>query len=112
MDRHPGEDAMQPRRLNPPFRAEHLGSFIRPQRLIKAREAWKEGTLPAAELKNLEDQCIPEVVAMQERAGLKVISDGEFRKWSWRDLMFDATDGFSKERKTSDFIFTEFNGQK
>jgi 5-methyltetrahydropteroyltriglutamate--homocysteine methyltransferase len=103
---------MHPRRLNPPFRAEHLGSFIRPQRLIKARQAWAEGKLPKAELTTLEDECIREVVAMQERCGVKVISDGEFRKWSWRDLMFDATDGFSKDRKQSDFTFTEFSGQK
>ena len=46
---------MTPRRIHPPFRAEHLGSFIRPQRLVKAREAWKEGKLPAPELRNLED---------------------------------------------------------
>ncbi len=99
-------------RIDPPFRAEHLGSLIRPAKLIQAREAWRDGKLPAAELRAMEDDCVREAVALQERAGLKVISDGEFRKWSWRDLLFDATDGFGKSRTPSDFTFTDYSGEK
>ena len=101
---------MAARRINPPFRAEHLGSFIRPEKLVRAREAWRDGKLAVDELRALEDQCIRDVVALQERAGVQVVSNGEFRKWSWRDLLFYAADGFSTERISSDFIFTDFSG--
>jgi 5-methyltetrahydropteroyltriglutamate--homocysteine methyltransferase len=101
---------MPARRINPPFRAEHLGSFIRPGKLVKAREAWRDGQLPLEDLRRIEDECIRDVVAMQERCGLRVISDGEFRKWSWRDLLFDASDGFTQSRTPSDFTFTDFGG--
>ena len=96
---------------NPPFRAEHLGSFVRPARLIEAREAWRGGKLAPEALTALEDECIRAVVAMQERAGLQVVSDGEFRKWSWRDLLFDASDGFTTARQPSDFWFTDYDGK-
>ena len=102
---------MPARRLNPPFRAEHLGSFSRPPRLLQARQAWQEGKLPVEELRSIEDEAIRDIVAMQERTGIQVISDGEFRKSSWRDLLFDATDGFG-ERASSDFTFTDFSGEK
>jgi 5-methyltetrahydropteroyltriglutamate--homocysteine methyltransferase len=100
---------LQPR-LFPPFRAEHLGSFPRPHGLLAAREAWAAGRLPREELRRIEDDAIRGVVAMQERAGIRVISDGEYRKSSWRDLLFDATDGFSGKTYSSDFTFTEFDG--
>ena len=96
-------------RSTPPFRAEHLGSLIRPASLIKAREEWRAGKLPREALRSLEDECIREVVKLQERSGLQVISDGEFRKWSWRDLLIDASDGFSANRNESDFTFTDFS---
>src|SRR3954462_8493733 len=99
-------------RTSPPFRAEHLGSQIRPKKLIDARQPWREGRLPREALKALEDECIRDVVKMQERAGLQVITDGEFRKWGGRDLLIDASDGFSKERNQSDFTFTDFTGEK
>ena len=99
-------------RHNPPFRAEHLGSLPRPPHLIAARKQWEEGKLPREELRKIEDACIRDSVAMQERTGIQVISDGEFRKYSWRDLMFDSTDGFGKKSNDSDFIFTDFSGEK
>lgn len=99
-------------RSTPPFRAEHLGSLIRPASLIKAREEWRAGKLPREALRSLEDECIREVVKLQERSGLQVISDGEFRKWSWRDLLIDASDGFSANRNESDFTFTDFSGER
>ena len=64
----------------PPFRADHVGSFLRPERLRKARELFAAGGLPAAELHAIEDACIREVVRAQEDVGLKGITDGEFRR--------------------------------
>ncbi len=64
----------------PPFRADHVGSFLRPERLREARELFAAGGLPAAELHAIEDECIREVVRAQENVGLKGITDGEFRR--------------------------------
>ncbi len=64
----------------PPFRADHVGSFLRPQRLREAREKFFAKALSAAELRAVEDECIREVVKSQENVGLKGITDGEFRR--------------------------------
>jgi 5-methyltetrahydropteroyltriglutamate--homocysteine methyltransferase len=98
------------RRTRPPFRADHVGSLIRPQALREAHQAHLEGKLPAAELRVLEDHLIREVVAMQERAGLQAITDGEFRRTSFREVLFESIDGFSKERVESDFSFSYADG--
>lgn len=64
----------------PPFRADHVGSFLRPERLREARERFAAGGLPADDLHRIEDECIREVVRAQENVGLKGITDGEFRR--------------------------------
>lgn len=64
----------------PPFRADHVGSFLRPAALIEARTAFKEGRIDAAALREAEDAAICDVVAMQEAHGLQGITDGEFRR--------------------------------
>ncbi len=64
----------------PPFRADHVGSFLRPERLREVRERFAAGGLPAAELHAIEDACIREVVRAQEHVGLQGITDGEFRR--------------------------------
>ncbi|THD45624.1 MAG: 5-methyltetrahydropteroyltriglutamate--homocysteine S-methyltransferase, partial [Bradyrhizobium sp.] len=64
----------------PPFRADHVGSFLRPARLLAARERFFAKALPDAELRAIEDECIREVVRAQENVGLKGITDGEFRR--------------------------------
>jgi 5-methyltetrahydropteroyltriglutamate--homocysteine methyltransferase len=99
-------------KIDPPFRAEHVGSLIRSPDLLQARAAHAAGTLPAAALRELEDAAIREVVAMQERVGLSSISDGELRRNNWRDRFFERVDGFSKERVESSFIFTDFSGER
>jgi 5-methyltetrahydropteroyltriglutamate--homocysteine methyltransferase len=72
----------------PPFRADHVGSFIRPENLIKAREAAEKGTMPDAELKRIQHDAITEIVKIQEDLGLKVSTDGEFNRGSWqRDFL-------------------------
>ena len=63
-----------------PFRAEHVGSFLRPDYLLQARAAFASGGIDAAQLRQVEDRTIAEVINMQRDVGLKVITDGEFRR--------------------------------
>src|SRR5207249_11152761 len=65
---------------DPPFRAEHVGSLLRPPELLKARANHEAGRLSAADLRSLEDDFIRKAVAMQEEIGLQSITDGEFRR--------------------------------
>ena len=67
----------------PPFRADHVGSLLRPPELLAAREARAAGRLSEEELRAAEDAAITKVVAMQEDVGLKSATDGEFRRTSW-----------------------------
>jgi len=64
----------------PPFRADHVGSFLRPKTLIDARAAFKAGSIDAAALRAVEDEAIRGVVKFQEDLGLQGITDGEFRR--------------------------------
>lgn len=70
-------------RTTPPFRADHVGSLIRPQALIEARRALMAGRLPPEELRAREDHAIREVVRLQEELGFHGITDGEFRRVSY-----------------------------
>jgi 5-methyltetrahydropteroyltriglutamate--homocysteine methyltransferase len=72
-----------PRRDLPPFRADHVGSLLRPPRLLQARSDHAEGRIDDAELRQVEDDAIREVVGMQEDLGLQTVTDGEFRRTSW-----------------------------
>jgi len=67
-------------RTTPPFRADHVGSFLRPKFLLEAREKKAKGEIGAAELRKVEDQAIAEIVRFQEDTGLQAITDGEFRR--------------------------------
>jgi 5-methyltetrahydropteroyltriglutamate--homocysteine methyltransferase len=71
------------KRDKPPYRADHVGSLLRPRRLLDAREDFKEGRIDAAELRGIEDEAIADVVKMQEDVGLRSATDGEFRRASW-----------------------------
>jgi 5-methyltetrahydropteroyltriglutamate--homocysteine methyltransferase len=73
---------MSPRSL-PPFRADHVGSLLRPSRLLEARKQKAEGAIGAEELRSVEDEAIREVVRMQGDVGLQSATDGEFRRSSW-----------------------------
>ena len=96
----------------PPFRADHVGSLLRSKKLIEARLACDEGKLRPADLQPLEDEEIRSAVAMQERVGIRAITDGEIRRFSWRDRFFERVDGFSKDRIASSFTFTDFSGER
>lgn len=73
------------RPLNPPFRAEHIGSLLRPQNLLDARRQHAAGEIDAAQLRACEDSAIRDVVVLQEKAGLQVVTDGEFRRGTYSD---------------------------
>lgn len=67
-------------RTTPPFRADHVGSFLRPKYLLDAREQKAKGEISAEQLRKVEDQAITEIVRFQEDVGLQSITDGEFRR--------------------------------
>ena len=69
-----------PQTLRPPFRADHVGSFLRPKHLLDAREQFAKGEITAEQLRTVEDRAITEIVKFQEGVGLKSITDGEFRR--------------------------------
>ncbi len=71
---------MQGNHGKPPFRADHVGSLLRPADLLEARAKKQRGEITAAELKEAEDGAIRKAVALQEDIGLQAITDGEFRR--------------------------------
>ncbi len=89
----------------PPFRADHVGSLLRPERLLRAREEHAAGRLPLEDLRAVEDDAIREVVAMQEDIGLQSATDGEFRRASWHmDFIYQLGGvGQADERMTVHF---------
>jgi 5-methyltetrahydropteroyltriglutamate--homocysteine methyltransferase len=70
-------------RDRPPFRADHVGSLLRPPELLQAREDVKAGTIDTDELRDVEDLAIRDAVKMQQDVGLQSATDGEFRRASW-----------------------------
>ena len=83
-------------RTSPPFRADHVGSLLRPQRLLQARDDFAAGRITVADLRSVEDQEIPGAVRMQEEVGLQSATDGEFRRASWHMDFIYALGGISK----------------
>lgn len=77
-----------------PFRAEHVGSFLRPERLLAAAREVRTGALPAERLRAVQDECVREVVALQEGLGFRSVTDGEFRRRGWSAGFIDAVEGF------------------
>jgi 5-methyltetrahydropteroyltriglutamate--homocysteine methyltransferase len=69
--------------MAPPFRADHVGSLLRPPELLRARADHQAGRTSAGKLRRVEDQAIRDVVRMQEEIGLEGVTDGEFRRGSW-----------------------------
>ena len=67
----------------PPFRADHVGSLLRPKEVHQARDEFAKGLITAADLKRVEDEAIREVIRMQGEVGLKSATDGELRRTSW-----------------------------
>ncbi len=81
-----------------PFRADHVGSFLRPDALVQARDQHAAGKIDAAALRRIEDECIRELVELEEALGLHSITDGEFRRGSWNA---DFLAGFKNVTRTT-----------
>ena len=77
-------------------RSETIGSLLRPDYLLDARRRLAQGDLTAAEFKRLEDRAVDEAVALQEAAGLDIITDGEQRRYAFFGHLVDALEGFDK----------------
>src|SRR6476659_3598867 len=73
-------EATMTTRTQPPFRADHVGSFLRPKRLLDARERRAKGEIKAEQLRAIEDEATTEIVRFQEDVGLRSVTDGEFRR--------------------------------
>jgi 5-methyltetrahydropteroyltriglutamate--homocysteine methyltransferase len=96
-------------RSKPPFRADHVGSLLRPPELAEARQKWKRGELAADQLRLVEDKAIREAVALQQSVGLKGITDGEFRRDYWHlDFMW----GFDGVKPSEEEFIAPFSGGK
>ena len=81
------------KRAKPPFRADHVGSFLRPAALKEARAKREKGAITAAELKAVEDREIEKIVKKQEELGLQLATDGEFRRSWWHFDFLGMLDG-------------------
>src|SRR3984957_3149442 len=80
------------------YRAQHIGSLLRPPEVLKARAAHSAGTLPLEKLREAEDHAILQVLEKQRQLGLDVVTDGELRRGSWLTDMAEAVDGFVADR--------------
>ena len=87
---------MLPMRTTPPFRADHVGSLLRPASVLAARDDFAAGRITAQQLRAAEDTAIADVVAMQQNAGLQSATDGEFRRASWHMDFIYQIGGVSK----------------
>jgi 5-methyltetrahydropteroyltriglutamate--homocysteine methyltransferase len=85
-----------PELSGPPFRADHVGSLLRPPALLDARARHAAGEIDDAELRGVEDAAIADVVRMQRDVGLSTATDGEFRRASWHMDFIYAINGISK----------------
>src|SRR5579864_638817 len=83
--------------MGKPYRADHVGSLLRPPELLQARERQAAGQLEENELRKLEDACIVRAIELQRQAGVDVFTDGEYRRGSWQSDMAEAVDGFVRE---------------
>lgn len=92
-------------RTIPPFRADHVGSLLRPRKLLDAREAFVRGRLDADGLRAVEDEAITEVMRTQREVGLRTVTDGEFRRTAWHMDFIYALGGIST---ASDSITVKF----
>src|SRR5437667_9677534 len=85
---------------NPPFRADHVGSLLRPAELLRARAEHQAGRLSAAELRRAEDDAIRDAARMQAELGLAGVTDGEFRRGSWHMDFLYQIGGVAKTEQT------------
>jgi len=94
-------------RTKPPFRADHVGSLLRPKELLQARSDRAAGRISAAELRRLEDEAIRKTVKMQEDIGLQGITDGEYRRVDW---IMDFKYALGGVKKLDEVVRVPFQG--
>jgi 5-methyltetrahydropteroyltriglutamate--homocysteine methyltransferase len=82
----------------PPFRADHVGSLLRPPELVRAREQHQQGTLSAEALRAIEDRSIRDIAELQEEIGLQSITDGEYRRTIWHADFLRQIEGVRVEQ--------------
>ena len=99
------EERTMSQRIKPPFRADHVGSLLRPAALKKAREQRAKGEITPAQLKDIEDREIERVIRKQEEVGLQSITDGEFRRSWWHLDFLWGLDGIEKHVMDSGVSF-------
>jgi methionine synthase II (cobalamin-independent) len=99
-----------PSRDTPPFRADHVGSLLRPPALTRARAEFKAGRIDGDELRSVEDEAILDVMALQRDAGLQTVTDGEFRRTSWHMDFIYALDGI--EQVSGESIHVQFRSDE
>ena len=97
-------------RTSPPFRADHVGSLLRPPELLAARAAHVEGRIDDAALREAEDSAIRDVVALQEEIGLQSATDGEFRRTSWHMDFIYQLGGISRTDEELQVAFKNRQG--
>jgi 5-methyltetrahydropteroyltriglutamate--homocysteine methyltransferase len=90
-------------------RADIVGSLLRPQELLEARESYAAGGFSAAEFKLIEDGAVDWAIGLQERAGLPVVTDGEMRRESFQSQMVEAVEGFG-EHDMDAWLWGEWHG--
>lgn len=88
-----------------------VGSLLRPPTLLRAREDIAAELITQAEFKEIEDRAVDEAIALQEHAGLEVVTDGEMRRLSFQSQMTEAVDGFG-EHDINAFLWGEWHGDK
>ena len=94
----------------PPFRADHIGSLLRPAKLREAHKQYAAGKMADAEFRTIQDQAVREVVKLQESTGLQVVTDGEFRRASYWGRFVSLIDGFVI--KEAQFTFHDDHGHE
>jgi 5-methyltetrahydropteroyltriglutamate--homocysteine methyltransferase len=87
----------------PQYRAEHVGSLLRPLELLEARDAYSQGSIPENQFRAIEDRAIAEALRRQRDTGLDIFSDGEMRRGSWLTDMAEAVEGFVRDRVILDW---------
>ncbi|KAI7239381.1 5-methyltetrahydropteroyltriglutamate-homocysteine methyltransferase [Hortaea werneckii] len=93
---------------NPPFRAEHLGSLLRPSRLLSKRHAIQQSKDSGTDLPQLEDDCINEIVQVQNACGIHSVSDGEYRRHMFWGTFFPTLNGMKEIFNPDPQIFREY----
>jgi 5-methyltetrahydropteroyltriglutamate--homocysteine methyltransferase len=94
----------------PPFRAEHVGSLLRPKSLLVAREDYARGVITGDQLRQIEDDAIRDAVRMQEDIGLQGVTDGEMRRGSWHMDFLYQIGGVTKAQDSTQIRFNNEAG--